>query len=82
MAKEKENTTPEKKSKKSEKKKPNRVVKWFKDLKSEFKKVVWPTRKTVVNNTAVVVVVVAIAAILVGALDAGFLKIMDLIYNH
>ncbi|MCD8188211.1 MAG: preprotein translocase subunit SecE [Ruminococcus sp.] len=82
MAKEKENTTPEKKSKKSEKKKPNRVAKWFKDLKSEFKKVVWPTRKTVVNNTAVVVAVVAVAAILVGALDAGFLKIMDLIYNH
>ena len=42
----KESKTKEKKtSDKSKKKKPNRIVKWFKDLKSEFKKVVWPSRK-------------------------------------
>ncbi|MBQ8296848.1 MAG: preprotein translocase subunit SecE [Ruminococcus sp.] len=78
MAKDKENTTSEK----STKKKPGKVSKWFKDLKSEFKKVVWPSKKTVVNNTAVVVAVVAMAAALVGLLDAGFLKLMDLVYNH
>lgn len=81
MAKDKENTSSEK-SKKNGKKKPNRVVKWFKDLKSEFHKVVWPTKKTVVNNTAVVVAVVVMSAVLVGLLDAGFLKLMNLVYNH
>lgn len=51
----KEETKKEKKtSDKSKKKKPNRIVKWFKDLKSEFKKVVWPTKKQVFNNTLVV----------------------------
>lgn len=77
----KENTTPEK-SAKTAKKKPNKVAKWFKDLKSEFSKVVWPSKKTVVNNTSVVLAVVVCSAILIGLLDAGFLKLMELVYNH
>ncbi len=81
MAKEKENTTP-KESKKSEKKKPGKVAKWFKDLRSEFKKVVWPSKQTVVTNTSVVLAVVVLTACFVGALDAGLLKIMDLVYNR
>ena len=44
----KEEKTKEKKtSDKSKKKKQNRIVKWFKDLKTEFKKVVWPSKKKV-----------------------------------
>ncbi len=35
-------------------KKPNKVVKFFKDLVSETKKVVWPSKKQVINNTGVV----------------------------
>ena len=71
-----------KKSKKdSGKKEPNKVAKWFKDLKIEFKKVVWPTKQTVVTNTSVVLAVVAGSAILVGLLDEGFLALMRLIYR-
>ena len=47
-----------KKDKKSEKKsKPGvfaRIGKWLKDMKSELKKVQWPTRKQTVNNTLIV----------------------------
>ena len=43
----------------SDKKEPNKVAKWFKDLKIEFKKVVWPTKQTVLTNTSVVLAVVA-----------------------
>ncbi|MBO5342917.1 MAG: preprotein translocase subunit SecE [Ruminococcus sp.] len=88
MAKNKENTASEvsekkdKKEKKSEKKQPNKVAKWFKDLKIEFKKVVWPTKKTVINNTGIVLAVVAAAAVLVGLLDTGFLGLMRLIYEQ
>lgn len=67
--------------KKSEKKQPSKVGKWFKDLRTEFKKVVWPSRKTVVNNTSVVVGVIALSAVLVGLLDEGFLALMRLIYR-
>lgn len=49
-------TKPAKKPQAKTVKKPNKVVKYFKDLKSEFKKVVWPSKKTVVNNTSVVLV--------------------------
>ncbi|MBR5514103.1 MAG: preprotein translocase subunit SecE [Ruminococcus sp.] len=88
MAKNKENTASEvsekkdKKEKKSEKKQPNKVAKWFKELKIEFKKVVWPTKKTVINNTAIVLAVVAASAVLVGLLDSGFLGLMNLIYSQ
>ena len=76
-------TTSEKKSKKkdSAKKEPNKVAKWFKDLKIEFKKVVWPSKKTVINNTSVVLAVVVASAVLVGLLDEGFLTLMRLIYQ-
>ena len=68
-------------SDKSKKKKPNRIVKWFKDLKSEFKKVVWPSRKKVFNNTFVVLVVLVIASVFVGGLDFGLLKLFSFVLN-
>ena len=74
MAKENEKTTPEKKEK-------GKVGKWFHDLKVEFKKVVWPTKKTVVTNTSVVVGVIAMSAVLVGLLDEGFLALLRFIYQ-
>ena len=67
--------------KKSEKKEQGKVGKWFHDLKVEFKKVVWPTKKTVVTNTSVVVGVIAASAVLVGLLDEGFLALLRLIYQ-
>ena len=67
--------------KKSEKKQPGKIGKWFKDLKVEFKKVVWPTKKTVINNTSVVVGVIILSAALVGALDEGFLALFRAIYH-
>lgn len=76
MAKDKEKTTNEKS------KKENKIKKWFKDLRSEFKKVVWPTKETVIQNTSVVVGVVVASAVVVGLLDIGFLSLMDLVYNR
>ena len=72
------NTTSEKKS---EKKEGGKIRKWFKDLKVEFKKVVWPSKETVVTNTSVVVGVIALSAVLVGLLDEVFLILMRIIYN-
>lgn len=59
-------------AKKPKAKKPNKVVKYFKDLKSEFKKVVWPSKKTVINNTSVVIVVMVVCGLAVWGLDSGF----------
>ena len=46
-----------------------RVGKWFREMKSELKKVVWPTGKQLVNNTVVSVVVMVASAIVLWGFD-------------
>lgn len=48
------------------------IAKFFKDTKSELKKVVWPSRKDVKTNTITVIVVVIIAAVVLVLLDMAF----------
>ena len=47
----------------------NGLTKWFRGMKSELKKVVWPTWSQVLNNTLVVIVVSVIFAIILGVID-------------
>ena len=47
----------------------NRLAKWFREMRSELKKVVWPTPKQILNNTIVSLTVMAISAVAVWALD-------------
>ena len=47
----------------------NRLARWFREMRSELKKVVWPTPKQIVNNTFVALTVMAAAAIAIWALD-------------
>ncbi|MBE6854569.1 MAG: preprotein translocase subunit SecE [Ruminococcus sp.] len=54
------------------------IAKWFRELKSEFKKVVWPSKSTVITNTLVVLVVMLVSAAFVGGMDMGFLELMEL----
>lgn len=56
-----------------------RVAKWFRELKSEAKKVVWPNGKQVVKNTVVVIVVAIAVCVLVTVLDVVFGSVRDLI---
>ena len=41
-----------------------RAGKWFRDMKSELKKVQWPTRKQTINNTLIVIACVIVVGIL------------------
>ena len=75
-----EETKSTKKAKKSkeEPKKPNvfqRIGKWFRDLRVEFKNVTWPTRQTVLTNTSVVLSVIVAGSAIIGLLDSGLLKL-------
>lgn len=45
---------------------------FFREVKAEMKKVVWPTRKQVVNNTLIVFAMVLIAGIFIWVLDLIF----------
>ena len=58
-----------------------RIGKWFRELKSECRKIVWPTKKQLVNNTIVVFVFVAICAVFIGLLDLIFSGALRLILS-
>ena len=58
----KENNGKDNKNKKS----------FFKGLKAELKRVIWPTPKQLVNNTIAVITIVLITAIIVFILDFAF----------
>ena len=60
-----------KKDKKSEKKPCffAKIGKWFRDMKSELKKVQWPTRKQTINNTLIVIACVIVVGIFIGLFD-------------
>ena len=48
----------------------SRIAKWLRELKSELKKVQWPTGKQTVNNTVIVIVCVIIVGIFIWVFDA------------
>ena len=48
---------------------------FFKDVKAELKKVIWPTPKQLLNNTLAVIVSVIIVGVIVFLLDLCFEKI-------
>ncbi len=70
----------------NEKKKPNifkrifgAIGKFFKDTVAEVKKVVWPSKKQVINNTAVVLVVCILSGAALFAVDTVFALLMRLL---
>ena len=45
------------------------IAKYFRELRSELKKVVWPTPKQVAKNTAIVLVCVIVVGLFVSVFD-------------
>ena len=77
------NTPQRKTEKKPAAKKPgfftrvtHAVSKWFRDFKSESKKIVWPTGKQVVNNTVIVCVFVYVLDVSFGFVRDTIVKLV------
>lgn len=49
-----------------------KIANFFREMKSELKKVVWPTWKQVRNNTGVVITALILVGVIVAVLDFGF----------
>ncbi len=60
-------------------KKEGRVAKFFRDLKSERKKITWPSKDDTLKKTGVVIVELICAAAFVGILDFGFSQLVLLL---
>lgn len=63
------NTTQEKAPKKS----------WFKGLKSEFRKIAWPDKETLVKESAAVIVITVILGFVIALVDMAVNSGVDLI---
>jgi preprotein translocase subunit SecE len=51
-----------------------RLLRFFREVVAELRKVIWPTRKELITYTAVVVVFVTIMVSIVALLDVAFAK--------
>ena len=60
-------------------KKNRSIATWFREMKSELKKVVWPSASQVYKNTCIVLIVCAIFAILTFAMDFIFTEGVQLL---
>ena len=54
-------------------KKSGRIATYFRELKSEFKRISWPSFKQVKNNTGIVIAFIIILGV--------FIAIVDFIFN-
>ena len=47
-----------------------RISKWFREMRSELKKVVWPSRKQLIQNSLVVLLCVLVVGVFIWIFDA------------
>lgn len=59
----------------------SKIGKFLRDQKGEMKKVVWPSKKQVANNTVIVIGAVAVAAVVVGGFDAILGAVVHMLFG-
>jgi preprotein translocase subunit SecE len=52
---------------------------WFKGLRAEFKKVVWPDRPSIAKRTLVVIIVAVILGVLITMVDGVIQRVLDFV---
>lgn len=72
----KKDKTPAKKDKK-----PNRVLRWLKDMKGELKKITWPSGKDTWRNVLIVIVCVIIVGICIWVFDFVAKLVVEALLN-
>lgn len=56
-----------------------RIAKSVKATKSEFKKVIWPSKKQLINNTVIVVIALIVVGLVIFGLDTIFISLSKLV---
>lgn len=82
MAEQSAKKAPEKKSDKKKAGFFQRVSRFAKDLRSEIKKIVWPSKKQVINNTGIVLGVMAVVGACVWVIDWLFAFLRGLLLGN
>ena len=55
----------------------NTIVNYFKGVREELAKVVWPSRQVTINHTFVVIGVSLAVAVFLGVIDLGLSKVVE-----
>ena len=74
----------DKAAKKAKDKKPGffeRLKRWFREMRSELKKVSWPSAKATMKNVGVVIVCVVIVGLAIGVFDVLVEAVVDALLN-
>ena len=58
-----------------------KIGKWFREMKSELKKVVWPTPKALRNNTLISIGMMCISAVVIWGFDEFAQMVVRLIFR-
>jgi len=58
-----------------------RAKKYFSECKTELKKVTWPSKKQLINNSIIIIVFIAIVTAVLAVLDLGFGKLFSMLTN-
>ena len=54
----------------------------FRDINGDMKKIVWPTKSQIINNTLIVIAVTLIVAVFIYGIDTVFGRLLQLIYKN
>jgi len=63
-------------------KRGSKIFKFFRELKAEWKKIVWPSRKQVANNTLVVLTAMMVTGLFIWGIDSLFKVVFDLVLKR
>jgi preprotein translocase subunit SecE len=58
------------------------AIQFLREVKTELKKVTWPSRKDTLSGTAVVLVAVFIIAVFLGIVDSGLSNLIKLLLKR
>lgn len=52
---------------------------WWKSVKAQFRRIIWPKKQAVASETIVVLIISIILGVIIALLDRGLLSFVDLI---
>ncbi|HEX2925002.1 MAG TPA: preprotein translocase subunit SecE [Ruminiclostridium sp.] len=58
------------------------IVKLYREVRAELKKVIWPNRTQLINNTATVLIFCLIVGAIIWIADAGFTKLAEVVFTR
>ena len=60
----------------------SRIGRYFKDLRSEARKIVWPTRSQAINNTLIVIAMIVVVGLFIWGIDGLFGFLVKLVLQR